>query len=108
MKRIPAARRVAITLVCVSVLGLVFGLSQPAGAVPAPAPSDSNSLYLPLVENLSPVYLPLLLYQQTVPINLANGSFEADTTINLGDSPPCHYFGFTDQPKGNQHPSGWT
>jgi hypothetical protein len=108
MKRVTAGRRLAVALACLAIVGLLLGVSQPAGAVEAPAPSGGNFLYFPLVEDLRLVYLPLTLNQVYVPVNLVNGSFEADTLINLNDQPPCHYFGFTDQPKGNQHPSGWT
>ena len=45
----------------------------------------------------------------SAPVNLVNGSFEADTVVDFNlPWPYCQYSGLTDQPKGNQHPSGWT
>jgi hypothetical protein len=97
-------------LLGLALLGLVFGVSRPAGAGKPPVPSSANQVFLPLAEFLVPVYLPLMLNQPYVPVSLVNGSFEADTLIDFIDFPnaPCRYSGVTDQPKGNQHPSGWT
>ena len=56
-----------------------------------------------------PIYLPVVLKPLSTPVNLANGSFEADTVIDFTlPNNPCRYTGITDQPKGNQHPSGWS
>jgi len=76
----------------------------------AAAPAGSSFIYLPTITNSAYIYLPLISNIVVRPINLANGSFEADTAIDFANHPnaPCEYFGFTDAPKGNQHPSGWT
>ena len=109
MKRIATGRRLAVALLGLGLLGLMLGLYQPGSAVQASTAGGGQFLYLPIVFNYGHTYLPLLSRQPlSQPANLVNGSFEADTLINLSDQPPCHYFGFTDQPKGNQHPSGWT
>jgi len=108
MKPNTIGRRLVAALVSLSVLGLMLGPSQPASALQATGPSASV-IYLPLVENLTPIFLPLLINQPYIPVNLVNGSFEADTVIDFSfPQAPCRYTGFTDQPKGNQHPSGWT
>jgi hypothetical protein len=98
--------------------GLTFGLilvvlilasSRPANADRAAAPAGSSLIYLPTITNTATVYLPFISNAVSQPINLANGSFEADTAVDFVNFPnaPCRYFGFTDSPKGNQHPSGW-
>ncbi len=104
--------RFAVCLAAGLLLVVGLTLTETAPAVPsaAAAPQGAPLVYMPLIRNHGYKYLPfvsLALYQ---PVNLANGSFEADTVIDYSKLPksPCIYNGFTDQPKGNQHPSGWT
>jgi hypothetical protein len=114
MKRLGVIQQTAV-VAGILTLALV-GAAGSVVAGQAQAPAGGQNLYLPLTSDLRPVYLPLTLNQIYVPINpgnpgnLVNGSFEADTAIDFVHSPqaPCRYSGFTDQPKGNQHPSGWT
>jgi hypothetical protein len=104
-----AAGRLAVAAAGLIGLGLTVGAAQPMVAGRSAAPAGGQFIYLPLVENQTPIYLPVVLYQIMEPVNLANGSFEADTKIDFTNpQAPCIYSGFTDQPKGNQHPSGWT
>jgi hypothetical protein len=94
-------------------LGLAVAANAAGSATPiqpplrAAASGPASALALP--QDMTPMFMPVILNPLSTPINLANGSFEADTSVNFSDPWPfCHYTGFTDQPKGNQHPSGWT
>lgn len=93
-----------------ALLGLSLIPSSPSVPGAAAAPQDGQVLYLPLLLMPFSRYLPLISGLISEPVNLANGSFEADTVIDYSKLPgsPCIYNGFTDRPKGNQHPSGWT
>src|SRR5262245_39703095 len=107
MKTIGSYRMTAL-LAGVMTLGLVgaAGSVALAGAQPqAKATAAEPKIVRLLPQDLTPMlYFPLVLRPLSTPINLANGSFEADTAINFQDNPnaPCQYQGFTDQPKGNQ------
>jgi hypothetical protein len=89
---------------------LTLASSRPVNADRAGAPAGSSWIYLPTLTNTTYVYLPFISKIVIQAINLANGSFEADTAIDFVNFPnaPCRYFGFTDTTRGNQHPSGWT
>jgi len=82
----------------------------PAAGMAVAAGPGPNFIYLPLATYVPPIYLPLITREIGQPVALANGSFEADTAIDFVHFPsaPCRYYGYTDQPKGNQHPSGWS
>jgi hypothetical protein len=107
MKSISIGRRLTVIMFSLMVLGLSVGASQPASMIKAKE-AGRPVTYSAVGTTESFVYMPLVMVPLSQTVNLANGSFEADTAINLNDQPPCHYYGFTDQPKGNQHPSGWT
>ncbi len=92
---------------------IVMSASLSASAPAAPKAAVADGIvpvaYLPLILNPEYIYLPAVSKVVNLPVNLVNGSFEADTAIDFVNYPsaPCRYFGYTDY-KGNQHPSGWT
>ena len=89
-------------------LGLVVAAGAPTDSRAQP-PADRQKTIRSLPQDNTFIYLPLILKPIRWPVSLANGSFEADTVVNFNlPWPYCRYTGFTDQPKGNQHPSGWT
>ncbi len=109
MRAIALGRRARIVASLLA-LGLAVGASHPVIADKAAAPRGGSLLYLPLVENLRPVYLPVVWRQLNEPVNLVNGSFESDTVLDWLHSPPCYYndpFHVLTDPQGNQHPRGW-
>ena len=107
MKTIGAYRRAAV-LAAIITLGLV-GAAATAAAGAAQAPAGGPKTYRLGPQDMTPMFFPLVMRPLSAPVNLANGSFEADTAIDFSNpTAPCQYNGFTDQPKGNQHPSGWT
>jgi hypothetical protein len=94
-------------------VALGLAVSYPVAELTSAAPQGGTTMttiYLPVATYLPHVYFPDVTKQLHRSLNLANGSFEADTIIDLNKLPanPCSYTGFTDYPKGNQHPSGWT
>jgi len=101
--------RETLSLAAALTTGMVtLGLVVAAGAAQPLAGEPKTIQSLPQQDNVF-TYLPAILKSISSPVSLANGSFEADTVVNFNSPWPfCHYTGTTDQPKGNQHPSGWT
>ena len=97
MKPIGTYRLTAL-LAGILTLGLV-GAAGSAAAGAAQAPAGAKNAYLSLPLDAPPIYLPVVLKPLSTPVNLANGSFEADTVIDFTlPNNPCRYTGITDQP----------
>jgi hypothetical protein len=102
----PARRRSTIMLVSALALSLTLSASRAFAVESVAAPSTAYLVYLPMLAILRPLFMPVVMLQINEPVNLVNGSFEADTVLDWTNNPPCYYTGFTD-PQGNQHPRGW-